>query len=381
VTSQTVRRGSSGGAPAGSVLSGRALGRATLARQYLLERSDLGALAMIEHLVGMQAQAPYPPYTGLWSRIREFRHEQLAGLLLDRSVTRILLQRGTVHLVSAADCHLLRPVVQPVIERMYVTAKEMAAAGDPKLIARHTHELMAGTTMTPVELGAALADRIPGGAPRSLSNIARALVPMVQTPPRAVWGAGGTTRYALSDEWLGTPASRGLQRVPTQAVQDVIRRYLGAFGPATVADVQAWCGLTKLQEITDQMPDLLTFRTEGGRDLLDVPGAALPGADAPAPVRYLPEFDNVVLSHTDRSRLIDNAHRPVIFSRNGLVAATFLIDGRVGGTWRCDAGVVSVTSFAPLSAEHAQELAREGIALGRFLSDPGTDVSVRFLRA
>ncbi|MFI8997860.1 winged helix DNA-binding domain-containing protein [Streptomyces sp. NPDC053542] len=360
------------GAGGGSRLTERALNRATLARQHLLAPSGLTALDMIEHLVGMQAQAPYPPYVGLWTRLRTFRHEDLARLLEDRSVTRILLQRGTVHLVSAADCLALRPVVQRVIDRMYVTAKATAAAGDPEVIARHAEELLATQgPLTPKELGDALAERLPGGPPRVLADVARARLALVQLPPRAVWGVGGVTRYDTAESWLGAPLRAA--DMPT-----VIRRYLAAFGPATVADVQTWCGLTRLREVTDGMTGLRRLRGANGAELLDVPDAPLPDPDTPAPPRFLPDFDNVVLSHADRTRIVPEQHRKRLVTRNGIVPATILVDGMVAGTWRADDGLLTITPFAPLPPTTETQLHDTGLRLARFLTPPNTDVKVRF---
>jgi hypothetical protein len=354
-----------------AVMTDRALNRATLMRQHLLEPSDLTSLQMIEHLVGLQAQAPWPPYVGLWTRLREFNHGDLARLLEDRSAVRLLLHRGTVHLVSAADCLALRPVVQRVIDRMYVPARVAAAVGDPDAVARHGLELLAKEPMTPKALGAALAERIPGGVPRQLGDVARARLALVQVPPRAVWGVGGATRYATAESWLGAPLRAA--ELPL-----VIRRYLAAFGPATVADVQAWCGLTRLREVTDGMSDLLRLRDEHGAELLDLPDAPRPDPDVPAPVRFLPDFDNVVLSHARRTRIVRDEYRPHLFLRNGIVPGSFLVDGMVAGTWRADAGLVTVTPFHRPTAEHESALLAAGERLARFLAPRGAEIGVRF---
>ncbi|MEU1513117.1 winged helix DNA-binding domain-containing protein [Streptomyces sp. NPDC005811] len=354
-----------------ALLTDRALNRATLARQHLLRRSDMPALRMIEHLVGLQAQAPYPPYTGLWTRLAGFRHQELADLLTDRSVTRLLLYRGTVHLVSAADCLALRPVVQPVIERMYVTARAVREVGDPALVAQHALELLEKGPMTPKELGEALAERMPGVAPRRLADVSRARLALVQVPPRAVWGAGGATRYATAESWLGAPAEAA-------ALPAVIRRYLAAFGPATVADVQAWCGLTRLREVTDTMSDLVRMRGTGGADLLDLPDAPRPDPGLPAPARFLPDFDNVVLSYADRSRIVPELLRKNLFLRNGIVPGSILVDGMVAGLWRADGGLVTISPFRPLAAQEIAELDTEGRKLAGFLAAAGETPDVRF---
>jgi hypothetical protein len=356
-----------------SPFSDRALNRITLARQHLLERADdMTVLGMIEHLVGMQAQAPYPPYTGLWTRLRDFRHQELADLLTGRAAVRLLLHRGTVHLVSAADCLALRPVVQPVIDRMYSTARAARGGGDPAVVAEHALKLLEDGPMTPKELGEALAERMPGALPRVLGDVARTRLALVQVPPRPVWGVGGATRYVTAESWLG-------RRLEPAGLPTVIRRYLAAFGPATVADIQAWCGLTRLREVTDSMPGLLRLRSEGGAELLDLPDAPRPDPDVPAPVRFLPDFDNVLLAYADRSRIVPEPHRKRLFTRNGIVPGSFLVDGRVAGTWRADGGVVTVSPWGHLTAAQTSEVEEEGTALAAFLAHPRQGAGVRIV--
>jgi hypothetical protein len=349
-----------------TVLTARALNRATLARQHLLARAEVPALRMVEHLAGMQAQAPYAPYVGLWTRLHNFQHADLAGLLNDRSVARILLHRGTVHLVTAEDCLGLRPVVQPVLERLYVTPRAKVMAGDPADVADMAAGLLAEHALSAKELGVALAELIPGAGPQALGDIARARLALVQLPPRAVWGVGGVVRYATAESWLRSTMSAA-------DLPSVVRRYLRAFGPATVADIQVWCGLTRLREVTDRMRDLVRL----GEDLLDVPDAPMPDPSAPAPVRFLPEFDNVLLSYADRSRIVPEQYRRALASRNGIVPATVVVDGMVAGVWARTGGLLTVTCFRRQSAAAAEQLHAEGMRLARFLAPSGAEVDVR----
>ncbi|WP_433340339.1 winged helix DNA-binding domain-containing protein [Streptomyces sp. CA-253872] len=352
-----------------AVLSARALNRATLARQHLDARVRMPATAMVEHLVGMQAQAPWPPYTGLWARIDGFRHEELAQALTSRRLVRVLLHRGTVHLVSAADCLALRPLVQPVLARGY-RAQLRASLADAGRIARLTREVLDERgPLTPGELGAALAELLPGTPAKVLTDVARTTVALVQVPPRAVWGAGGATRYATAESWLG--AGQRAAGLP-----ELVRRYLAAFGPASVADVQAWCGLTRLREVTDAMPDLLRVRGEDGAALLDVPDAPRPGPEAPAPVRFLAEFDNVLLSYADRSRIVPGTARPYLFSKNGVIPGTVLVDGVVRAVWRAREGSVAVTPLRRLTGTERGEVEAEGTRLARFLAGAEGEVRV-----
>jgi hypothetical protein len=332
------------------VLSTRAVNRALLARQLLLERPALPAagperpaqvVQAIEHLVGLQAQAPFPPYYGLHSRLDGFLPEDLATLITDRSVVRIALMRGTIHLVSARDCLPLRQLVQPVIERGMrgafgkqlagVDAGELAAAG---------RALVETEPMSFARLGQALAARWPDHPPAALAQGVRTYVPLVQVPPRAVWGRAGQARHTSAEHWLGRRRPSGGPAYPAPAdcpaeLARLVTRYLGAFGPATVRDVQAWSGLTGLKEVLEQLrPSLVTFRDEQGAELFDLPTAPRPGEDTPAPARLVAEFDNLVLSHAERSRVIGPEATRRLFTANGVIPGSVLIDGFVAGMWQ-----------------------------------------------
>jgi Winged helix DNA-binding domain len=342
------------------VLTRRELNRALLARQMLLEPVPVrGVIETVEHLVGLQAQAPFPPYYGLWSRIDGFRPDDLATLINDRNVVRIALMRGTIHLVSAQDCLPLRQLMQPVLDRAFRTNHGKRLAGvDHAELAALGRELVDTEPMTFSELGQALAKRWPGNPPADLAQGVRALVPLVQIPPRAIWGKAGQSRHTSAESWLGHvpsdgqasdgrtsdgPASVGPTLVCRASGEPaaeldaagLVRRYLAAFGPATVRDIQAWSGLTGLRTVVDTLrPNLVTFRDESGAELFDLPGAPRPPADTAAPVRMVAEFDNLVLSHADRSRIITEEHRGRLYSINGIFPGTVLLDGFVAGMWR-----------------------------------------------
>jgi hypothetical protein len=332
------------------VLSTRAVNRALLARQLLLERQALPSagpertaqvVQTIEHLVGLQAQAPFPPYYGLHSRLDGFLPEDLATLITDRSVVRIALMRGTIHLVSARDCLPLRQLVQPVIERGMrgafgkqlagVDAGELAAAG---------RALVETEPMSFARLGHALAARWPDHPPAALAQGVRAYVPLVQVPPRAVWGRAGQPLHTSAEHWLGQRRPSGGPAYPIPVADPaelarLVTRYLGAFGPATVRDVQAWSGLTGLKEVLEQLrPSLVTFGDEQGAELFDLPTAPRPGEDTPAPARLVAEFDNLVLSHAERSRVISPEATRRLYTVNGVIPGSVLIDGFVAGMWR-----------------------------------------------
>jgi hypothetical protein len=342
------------------VLTRRQLNRALLARQMLLETVPVrGVIETVEHLVGLQAQAPFPPYYGLWSRIDGFRPDDLATLINDRNVVRIALMRGTIHLVSARDCLPLRRLIQPVLDRAFRTNHGKRLTGvDYAELAVLGRELVDAEPMTFSELGEALAKRWPGNPPADLAQGVRALVPLVQIPPRAIWGKAGQSRHTSAESWLGCvppdgrasqePAadlsaarldSAGLDSAGLDAAgldaAGLVWRYLAAFGPATVRDIQAWSGLTGLRTAVDTLrPRLINFRDESGAELFDLPAAPRPPADTVAPVRMVAEFDNLVLSHADRSRIIAEEHRGRLYSVNGIFPGTVLLDGFVAGMWR-----------------------------------------------
>lgn len=349
--------------PTPSLLSRRTLNRTLLQRQHLLRKSTMSALEMVEHLVGLQAQAPNPPYLGLWTRLRGFRHADLARLLTDRSVVRIALMRGTVHLVSARDCLGLRPLVQPPLERGLNGAFGRRLTGvDLSSVAAECHSLLRHGPLTPCDLGELLGKHWPDHDPLALANAARALVPLVQLPPRGVWGQGGQTRYDTAETWLGGP----LSPVP---LETMVQRYLAAFGPASVQDIQAWSGLTRLREVTDRLP-LRVYHADTGAELLDLPDAPLADPDTPAPPRYIAEFDNLVLSHADRTRIIADEHRPALLTSNGIIPGTILVNGFVAGLWRITThrkhATLTVQPFRRLSKRDTASLESAGARLLAF---------------
>lgn len=324
-----------------------ALNRALLSRQLLLDRLDLPpgdadgrratVIQTIEHLVGLQAQAPFPPYYGLWSRLGGFRPDDLAALIMDRSVVRIALMRGTIHLVSARDCLPLRRMVQPVIERGMRNAHGKQLTGvDAEQLAAAGRILVESEPMTFSQLGQALARRWPDHPPAALAQGVRAFVPLVQVPPRAVWGRAGQSLHTSAERWLGQPPRPiGASPAEVLGLEGLVTRYLGAFGPATVRDVQAWSGLTGLKAVMERLrPSLVTFRDEQGAELFDLPSAPRPGGDVPAPVRLVAEFDNLVLSHADRSRIVGAENLRRFSTINGIFPGSVLIDGFVAGIWR-----------------------------------------------
>ncbi|WP_031128807.1 winged helix DNA-binding domain-containing protein [Streptomyces aureocirculatus] len=388
-----------GGEP-GTVLDARALNRATLARQLLLDRADMPVVDAVAHLGGLQAQEPQEPFTGLWSRLRAFVPDSLSDLLVERRVVRTHLMRRTVHLVTADDVlawrsrhdAMLRQRVLGVYRRDLkdVDLDELAAAG--------REALADGEPRTMAELVRAVADRWPATAPRALGEMLIAgVLPMVQVPPRGLWRTKGGVRNLPLARWLG----RDVDPLPDDGSDPVgqvlVRRYLAAYGPAATADLRAWSGLAGLPAaVAATRGELVAFRDERGRELLDLPDAPRPDPDVPAPVRFLPAFDNAILGYHDRTRIIDDAHRHL--SVDG--ARVVLVDGRVAATWtvskgdksdrgdrsdkrgtggksgksgKDEAGTVSVTPLRRLSRTEHAAVTEEGQVLAAFLSDGGSE--------
>jgi hypothetical protein len=377
------------------VLTRRALNRALVSRQLLLDRPSLPAddgaralqvLETIEHLVGLQAQAPFPPYFGLRSRLDGFRPDDLASLITSRRVVRIALMRGTIHLVSARDCLPLRRLVQPVIERGMRTAFGKQLAGlDTEALAAAGRALVESEPLTFSQLGRALAERWPDYPPPALAQGVRAFVPLVQVPPRAVWGQAGQSRHTSAEHWLDQPVrtvqpARGASPEPASGLADLVTRYLGAFGPATVREVATWSGLTGLKPVMEQLrPTLVTFRDEHGAELFDLPLAPRPDGDVPVPVRLVAEFDNLVLSHADRARVISQENSKRLYTVNGVIPGPVLIDGFVAGMWRLatgrDAATLTIELFGPMRERDA--LVSEAGRVLAFCS-PGASHDIRF---
>lgn len=353
------------GAPTARVLGVRALNRALLARQLLLERSGLGVMKAVEHLVGLQAQAPNPPYYALWSRLVDFVPDDLGAPLTNRKVVRIALMRSTIHLVTGGDCLVLRPLLQPVQERNLnsgVARRGHLAGVEMDKVLAHARKLLEEKPRTTNELGALLVAKWPWGDAESLAYACRNLLPLVQIPPRGVWGKGGAPLVTTAESWLGRPLDLH------GTIEALILRYLAAFGPATVADFQMWSGLTAMKQNFESLRGQLdVFHDERGKQLFDVHDGPRPDEDVTVPVRFLGEYDNLILSHADRSRIVPLVHRPHLASRNGQVPGTMLIDGFVNGMWRIarkrSSATLEVKPFIKVSRAQRTDLTKEGLAL------------------
>jgi hypothetical protein len=361
------------------ILTRRALNRALLERQLLLRRVDMPVRDAVEHLVGLQAQAVPPPYYGLWSRLQGFDPHELGRMLTDREAVRMTLMRGTVHLVTVRDALLLRPLVQVVIERSHNGAfgRRMGGA-DPAELERAVREELDGEALHARELGRRLVVRGIGRDVEAIGNATRVHVPLVQVPPRGVWGKSGQAKYATLESWTG----RSLERNPS--IDEVALRYLGAFGPASVMDMQNWSGLTKLREAFERLrPRLLTFRDEAGRELFDLPDAPRPDPGVPAPVRFLGEYDNVLLGHADRTRIIPPDFPWKEMLTPGRWVSNFLVDGMLRGTWWIErdgkrSATLAIRPFGQLSPAEREEVAAEAERMVEFSEPEAAARDVRF---
>jgi len=316
----------------------RGLGRALLARQHLLARTSASPVDEVAHLVALQSQNPASAYLALHARVEGFAHEHLAAAMLDRRVGRLALLRDTVHLVTAADALALWPLLAPVLRRRLtadVSAAPTLRQVDLDDLRRAALDVLADGPLTAGALGARLGATWPGLDPRALATGARGLLPLVQVTPRGVWGRSLATTWTTAEAWFGAPVTEPAD--PADALAGLVRRYLAAYGPATVADVQRWAGLTRLAAVVGRagLVELRHTDGPGGRErvLLDVAGAPLPDPDSAVPVRLLPDFDDVLLGHDDRTRIVPADVRSALASRNGTPPATVLVDGTVGGTW------------------------------------------------
>lgn len=355
-----------------TVLDTRALNRATLARQLLLERSGTPTLDAVAHLGGLQAQEPQEPFFGLWSRLRAFDPAELSDHLVQRRVVRTHLMRRTVHLVTADDALAWRARHDAMLrQRVFGVYRSELDGTDLEELAAAGRALLAdGEPRSMTQLARELAERWPEPGPRALGEMLMAVVPMVQLPPRGLWRTKAGVRNVPLTSWLEREIAPVSSDGSDPVGQALLRRYLAAFGPAASADLRAWCGLAGLPAaVAAVREELITFRDERGRELLDLPDAPRPDPDTPAPVRFLPAFDNAILGYHDRTRIIDDAHRGLSVAG----ARVVLVDGRVAATWTADAGTVTVTPLVRFSRAERTAVTEEGEALASFLSGESGD--------
>jgi hypothetical protein len=340
----------------------RQLNRATLARQMLLARKRVTPVKAVEQLLGLQAQLPRPPMVGLWSRLERLEREDVVRQLLDRRIVRATTMRATLHLLSAADYLRFRGPLQAALDR--AMPKQRADGLDFD----HLVDVGRSFFSTPRTFDAFrdhLETRHPKADVRAMAYAVRTRLPLVMVPTKSPWGFPVQAEFVVADTWLGNAPS------DVRTTDALVLRYLEAFGPATVADMQAWSGLQGLKAVMEALrPKLHTFKGEGRTELFDLPDAPRPAEDTPVPVRFLPEWDNIIVSRSD-ARLLAPAHRPAVFRPGLRVLATVLVDGMVAGIWKTErkaaAATLIVEPFTPLPKRVRAEIEEEGQALLRFV--------------
>ena len=344
-------------------MNARELNRATLARQLLLAREQLGVAEAVERLGGLQAQEPRPPFLALWSRIEGFERDELRGALRKGTVVRAMLMRATLHVAGRKQYAALRPVLDDVMTRAMTGALKGRDQGlDLAKVLPAAEQLLDQRPRTFNELRGELSKRFPKVNERALGYAVRTQLPLAMVPTDDDWGFPREAEFALSKVRLRKPDANGL-----------VLAYLAAFGPATAADIQRWSGMQGIRPVLEGMREQLVTFEAGKRELFDLPGAPRPGADVEAPPRFLPDFDSLVLAHDDRTRVIADKHKPKIASRNLRIPAMVLWDGFATGTWRLErkrgVATVAMKPFGKLPAGAKKGLEPEALALAAF-ADP-----------
>ncbi len=360
------------------ILNLRELNRATLSRQMLLERKTVSVCASIERLVGLQAQAASAPYIGLWTRLRDFRREDLARSIEDRSVIKATFIRGTLHLVTADDYVRYRATLQPMLTAGWaaIVKQRNASFGMDKLLAAG-RDFIGVKPRTFADISAMLSGYLPDQDIGAMRYAVRTHLPLVQVPVKNGWSYPGNPQFALAEPWIGKPISHEIQ------LQELVKRYLAAFGPASATDMQTWSGLNLRETVERLKPDLVVYRDERRRELFDLPDSQLLDADVPAPVRFLPEYDNLLLSHSKRTRVIADEHRPKVYLPGLRVAATVLVDGFVSGRWKIEktkgSASLMIEPFDSFTKKDRGALAEEGEGLVRFVEPGAKAFDLRFV--
>lgn len=354
----------------------RQLNRTLLARQHLLERSQLDGPAAISSLVALQSQIPNPPYIGLWTRLQRFQRDDLTTLLGSRRVVRAPWLRSTLHLVTAADHQRFQAVIQPALARGLRSFFGARAKGlDIDRLIQIAKPYLEAEQPAIGALRDKLQEHFPDQDKQAMAYAVRSYLPLVQIPPSGTWGVGTRATYTSAESWLGRaePADLGA----------LFRRYLAAYGPASVMDFQTWTGMISLKsQIVATLNELAEYRDDAGKACYDLPDLSLADPDEPAPIRFLPEYDNILIAHRDRRRILPEEHRKKVFVSAGRVLGSVLIDGFVGAIWRVEQDKTRATLQVSLF-EDAAEVARdaieaEGLALLRFIAEDADAYSVEF---
>jgi hypothetical protein len=349
------------------ILSTRQLNRATLARQMLLERHDASIAETIRFLGGLQAQQSNDPYIGLWSRLNGFTHEALTALIVDRTLARATTMRGTLHLHTAADLVGFRTLVQGFLETSWKTNfLKRFGSEDQTKVRRAGVRILDKGPITSGDLGKQLKVKFPTAEPLALAVLVQMSETLIQVPPTRLWGNGSAPKLARIETWLPGQKS-SLSRL------DLVRRYLAAYGPASINDMQIWCRLTRLSaEFKVLEKELVSFEDSHGRVLYDLPEAPRPAADTPAPVRFLPLYDNAYLGYDDRRRMLmdEDLERLNLFSD---FKPAVLIDGVIAAGWavsrKKDAARLRIEPYRKFGTKQVREIELEGAAFLRFMAE------------
>jgi hypothetical protein len=361
------------------ILKLRDLNRTILARQMLLQREPLPVTAAIERLAGLQAQLSLPPYIGLWTRLRDFSRESLSGLIEDRQVIKATLMRATLHLFTAADYVKFRTTLQQVLDEAGAAiAKRRGGDFDRDKLLAAARRFIGEKPRTFAEISDMVSELMPGQDVGALRYTVRTKIPLVQVPITGGWSYSNRPEFTLAESWIGRPIS------PKDNLRDLIFRYLGAFGPASVTDAQTWLGCKLKDAFEELRPELRTYRDDGRRELFDLPDLPLTEGDQPAPVRFLPEFDNLLLSHSNRTRVLADEDRSRVYLPGLRVAATILVDGFVRGAWKIEktknTATLVIEPFDTLTKKDRAALSEEGERLVRFIEAKAKSFEVRFAK-
>jgi hypothetical protein len=343
------------------MLSTRALNRALLARQLLLERSPLPLTRALEQVAGLQAQYAPSAYVALWSRLHDFQRDALTRALEERRAVQATLMRVTIHIVSARDFPLFAAGVRQTRRDLWLRTYRREIEGvDMEAVASRVREHLADGPVSAAELKQRLrADGFPGIA----WNGAGLWLDMVRVPPSGTWDQRRADLYAAAADWLGRSNA-----TEADGMEHLVRRYLGGFGPATLADIASWTGLpvTTCRRVVERLR-LRRFRDEQGDELLDLARAPLPDPERPAPVRFLPTWDATLLVHARRTQILPERYRSLVFStKTPHSVSTFLVDGAVAGAWRYERGRLRLDPFDGLSRTVRRELEDEADRLAAF---------------
>lgn len=342
-----------------------------------LDREALPVPAAIERLAGLQAQLASAPYVGLWTRLGDFKRQTLASQIESRKVVKATFIRATLHLVTAEDYMRFRTALQPLlVGASSDIARRRGGDFDLDKVLKAARKFIGEKPRSFADISEMLTELLPDVDVGAMRYSVRTHIPLVQVPISGGWSYSNKPEFTLAEEWIGRKVS------PKDDLPELVKRYLAAFGPASVADAQTWLGM-KLKDTFEKLrPELQSYCGEGRVELFDLPGAPLPAEDVPAPVRFLPEYDNLLLSHSNRTRVIADEYRSKVYLPGLRVAATILVDGFVRGAWKIEktrtAAALVITPFEKLSKKDRGALVEEGERLVRFVEANAKSFEVRF---